>query len=399
MRDVLPEATEALGALTGGLLATFGGHGYRQVTTPAFEYAEVLERGMSSIDRAEQLRFFEPGTGELALLRPDMTPQIARIVATRLAHLPAPWRLAYAGTVLRQRKGRARLGRQATQAGIELIGVAGVAADREVITLAAAAVQAAGLEEFVLELSQVKLGQGALEQVPAPLRGRASEALARKDTALLEAVLSEGRVPQAVRRRLLRLTELYGGLNTLKLAKRQLRDESSRAALADLERVVDALGDAGLGDHLAVDLGELRGHGYYTGVSFNILADGPGEPLGGGGRYDDLLGRYGHPAPATGFALDVGHLQWARSRAGHAAAVSRPPRWVVSSDASTATALRAQGVQVAEVDGPLTAALDFARAWGYDGAVAKGRWTRLDGSAHTGAVNEDALAFVRGERA
>ena len=89
MRDVLPEATEALGALTGGLLATFGGHGYRQVTTPAFEYAEVLERGMSSIDRAEQLRFFEPGTGELALLRPDMTPQIARIVATRLAHLPA----------------------------------------------------------------------------------------------------------------------------------------------------------------------------------------------------------------------------------------------------------------------------------------------------------------------
>ena len=398
MRDVLPEATEALTALTGRLMDTFAGYGYRRVTTPAFEYAEVLERGMSSVDRAEQLRFFEPGTGELTLLRPDMTPQIARIVATRLNHLPAPWRLSYAGTVLRRRKGRARLGRQSTQAGIELIGQPGVSADREVIQLATAALDAAGLSEYVIELSQVRLGQSALEQVPQPLRERASEALGRKDTTLLEAALTEGRVARAARRRLMRLAELWGDLSVLAVAKHQLRDEGSRAALAELERVIEALGEAGLTARLAVDLGDLRGHGYYTGVSFNVLADGPGEPLGGGGRYDDLLGRYGHPAAATGFALDVGHLQWALERSGHAEQPERSPRWVVATDGALARDLRDAGISVAEVDGALQDALDFARAWGYDGAVAKGRWKRVDGSAHTGATADQAtLAFIRGD--
>ena len=399
VRDVLPDAAEALATTTSELMETFGRFGYRRVVTPAFEYAEVLERGMSYVDREEQLRFFEPGTGELTLLRPDMTPQIARIVATRLGHLPPPWRLAYHGTVLRRRKGRARLARQSTQAGIELIGVSGVRADQEVVALAARALEAAGLTGFVLELSQVRLGQSALEEVPEALRSRAAEALARKDTAVLEVVLAEGRVAKSARRRLLRLTELYGDLSVLRAAGRQLRDQASKEALGELRTVVDALEEAGLGPRLAVDLGELRGHGYYTGVSFNILADGPGEPLGGGGRYDDLLGRYGRPAPATGFALDVGHLQWALKAAGRTRPAQRAPRWVVGlGDGATARALREAGVAVAEVDGPLDRALDFARGWGYDGAVVKGRWKRLDGVARRGdKVDEAVLAFVRGE--
>ncbi len=398
MRDVLPDATESLAALTKRLMGTFAGFGYRRVTTPAFEYAEVIERGMSNVDRAEQLRFFEPGTGELTLLRPDMTPQIARIVATRLGHLPAPFRLAYHGTVLRRRKGRARLARQSTQAGIELIGMEGDRADREVIGLAARALRAAGLEDFVIELSQVRLGQQALEDVPEPLRARAAEALARKDNAQLEAILAEGRTPKRTRKRLARLTELYGDRSTLGQAKRRLRDEASREALDELQRVTDALEDAGLGEHLAFDLGELRGHGYYTGVSFNVLADGPGEPLGGGGRYDDLLARYGRPAPATGFALDVGHLQWALERAGAAPELARAPRWVAAVGDPLADSLRAAGVEVSEVEGSLRRALDFARAWGYDGAVGRGRFERLDGSAHEGATLDEAtLAFVRGE--
>lgn len=398
MRDVLPDATETLAALTGRLMGTFAAFGYRRVTTPAFEYAEVIERGMSNVDRAEQLRFFEPGTGELTLLRPDMTPQIARIVATRLGHLPAPFRLAYHGTVLRRRKGRARLARQSTQAGIELIGMAGERADREVIGLAARALAATGLETFVIELSQVRLGQQALEAVAEPLRGRAAEALARKDVTQLEAILAQAKTPKRARQRLTRLTELYGDRSTLATAKRRLRDAASREALDELVRVTDALEDAGLGDHLAFDLGELRGHGYYTGVSFNVLADGPGEPLGGGGRYDDLLGRYGRPAPATGFALDVGHLRWALEVAGATLAVSRAPRWVALAGDPLVEPLRAAGVEVSEVEGALGRALDFARAWGYDGAVGKGRYERLDGSAHEGeTVDEAALAFVRGE--
>ena len=250
----------------------------------------------------------------------------------------------------------------------------------------------------MIELSQVRLGQQALEAVPEALRGRAADALARKDVTQLEAVLAEGRTAERTRQRLARLTELYGDRSILALARRRLRDEASRAALDELSRVTDALEDAGLGERLAFDLGELRGHGYYTGVSFNLLADGPGEPLGGGGRYDDLLGRYGRPAPATGFALDVGHLQWALELAGSAPAVSRPPRWAVAAGDPLVGPLRAAGVEVSEVEGTLKGALDFARAWGYDGAVAKGRFERLDGVTRKGhRLDEAALAFVRGE--
>ena len=402
LRDVLPAATEALAALSARTVATFARFGYRHVTTPAFEYAEVLERGLSRVDHEEQLRFFEPGTGELALLRPDMTPQIARVVATRLAHLPPPWRLSYHGTVLRRRRGRARLARQATQAGVEHIGAAKAAdtlpADREVIVLAASALREVGLDDFVIELSQVRLARHALDDVPEAVRDEAADALARKDVALLERILAPANVHRGTTTRLSTLSSLYGDLGVLRSARRALKDDTSRAALDELERLTDALAAAGLGDHLAVDLGELRGHGYYTGMSFGLLAEGPGEALGRGGRYDDLVGRYGRPAPATGFALDVGHLSWALDACAKAARVDRNPRWVVSDPAESA-ALRAARVDVAERPGSLESALEFARAWGYDGARVGETWARVEGSIHqSDAVDEAALAFVYGPR-
>ncbi|MEO0325265.1 MAG: ATP phosphoribosyltransferase regulatory subunit, partial [Myxococcota bacterium] len=109
MRDVLPEEAAERAALAAAVLGTFARYGYRRVITPAFEYAEVLERGLATVGRRDLLRFVEPESGEVALLRPDITPQIARIVATRLGDRPGPWRLAYQGTVLRRTRGRARL--------------------------------------------------------------------------------------------------------------------------------------------------------------------------------------------------------------------------------------------------------------------------------------------------
>ena len=112
------------------------------------------------------------------------------------------------------------------------------------------------------------------------------------------------------------LCELYGDRTVIADARRRLQNTAARRALDELEKVVERLESAGLGSRVAIDLGDLRRHSYYTGVSMTLLAEGPGEPLGMGGRYDDLLGRYGAPSPATGFAFEVDNVSWALSEAG-----------------------------------------------------------------------------------
>src|SRR6185369_9770065 len=136
MRDLLPPDAARRRNLSRRLLDHFALHGYQIVTPPAFELAEVLERGLGTLDPRDVLRFVEPESGEVAALRPDMTPQIARIAATRLADRPLPMRLCYEGTVLRRRQERARKHRQIPQAGVELLGVAGPDGDLELLSLA-----------------------------------------------------------------------------------------------------------------------------------------------------------------------------------------------------------------------------------------------------------------------
>src|ERR1700722_20128314 len=152
MRDLLPEEAAARRSLARQMLDRFALHGYALVTLPVFEFAEVLERGLGTLDPGDVLRFVEPESGEVAALRPDMTPQIARVIATRLRDRPPPVRLAYEGTVVRRRSGRARKHRQIPQVGVELVGVAGPGGDLELLALAAFAMRAAGLREFTLDL-------------------------------------------------------------------------------------------------------------------------------------------------------------------------------------------------------------------------------------------------------
>ena len=139
MRDLLPAEARARRALGRRVIEHFGLHGFHLVTPPVFELAEVLERGLGTLDPSDVLRFVEPESGEVAALRPDMTPQIARMVSTRLAREPGPVHLCYEGTIVRRRQGRARRNRQVPQAGVELYGVASLDGDLEMLRLAASA--------------------------------------------------------------------------------------------------------------------------------------------------------------------------------------------------------------------------------------------------------------------
>lgn len=374
MRDLLPAEAVARAFLRKRIAETVALYGYDPVVTPVFELADVIERGLDAVDRRDLLRFVEPDTGEVALLRPDITPQIARVVATTLKQQPPPYRLSYEGTVIRRRRGRARLQRQIYQTGGECIGPRGPAADVEVVEVAARAAEATGLRAYRIELAHVQIGRNALEAVPEAFREAVAEAIARKDGHDLDFVLDQAGVAKRSRATLRALVELWGELDVLQRARRVLTGEVEKAALAELSAVAERVASLGLAGRVGIDLGELRGQAYYTGVSFTLLAEGPGEPVGGGGRYDRLLERFDLALPATGFALDLDHLEWALRAAGRAPEVERPVRLAVHGSAASMApvlaALRAAGMVAASLDeAPASEALAYATAWGYDSAL------------------------------
>lgn len=406
MRDLLPPASMTRTLLWQQLMETFDLYGYQRVTTPPVEYAEVIERGLGTVDRRDLVRFVEPDSGEVALLRPDITPQIARIVATRLQDRPAPWRLCYEGTIVRRRRGRARKQRQVLQCGVECIGLRGPEADAEVIEVAVRACERVGLQEFLVELAQVKIGAEVLDHVPGKARSSVVDTLAAKDATKLEKLLKDAGVVAAERKRLLMLCDLYGDRGVIADARRRLRNSAAKRALDELERVVEKLESAGLGDRVAIDLSDLRRHSYYTGVSMTLLANGPGEPLGMGGRYDDLLGRYDAPAPATGFAFEVDNVLWALSSAGVRLRNQLPLRVIVAGGSSarrrkTAETWRNRNARVAVLATKSDSeAKLYAKAWDYDLLIWQqgnsGRLTRIQ-DGRTRALNGEPSDALLGE--
>jgi ATP phosphoribosyltransferase regulatory subunit len=354
MRDLLPEETRERRQLAGRVLERLELFGYELVLLPAFEFAEVLERGLGTLDPSEVLRFVEPESGEVAALRPDMTPQIARMVATRLRERPPPFRLAYEGTVLRRLSGRARKRRQIPQVGVELVGAASPQGDVEVLEVAASVLEASGLSDFVIDLGDAGITRALLANVPADRAAAIADALGRKDEIEVADRMKEAGADPSPLVELLRVKSLEAGVALL--AK-----TPAAAAARRLASLHEAAVSRGLGDRLTADLGEIRSAAYYTGMLFRAYARGSADAIGSGGRYDDLLARFGAPMPAVGFALDLDALALA-VRAASASSAPRE-RVVVVEDEAKARALRERGV--ASVVHAREGAHEYARAWGF----------------------------------
>jgi ATP phosphoribosyltransferase regulatory subunit len=402
MRDLLPEEAANRRALARTVLDRFSLFGYRLVTPPAFELAHVVERGLGAGAASDVLRFIEPESGDVAVLRPDMTPQIARIVATRMRDHAPPYRLAYEGTVVRRRSGRAKKHRQIPQVGVELCGVTDSAADLELLELAANALRATGLTSFTIDISDAGIVRELLTDVPSDRAGDVTLALAKKDEAML-AELAKG---LACATALRALPRLHGGRAALEetvqvLAGGNAAGARAQSAAKRLLALFDAATARGLAPFLTADAGEVRGFAYYTGTTFSIYADGPGEPIGGGGRYDELLARFGAPMAAIGFGLDLDALAWALRTAGAAPRRGGERSVVVVGEAGDArvAALRELGVAAVAI-AHHDAALAHARSWGFgavwSGAtlfdVAREAGTKLDAD---GDADRVATAVVR----
>lgn len=305
VRDFLPRAAARRRALTEQLLATFAAWGFERIVTPAFECDDVLALGLGEAARAATVRFVEPVSGEVVALRPDLTPQVARLVATRLPPSGVPLRLCYDGAVTRVVADRGP--REVLQAGIELIDAEPAAGDAELVAMAACALGALPLAEPHLELGHVAPIQHVLAQFAEPVRATAWTALARGDARALAGLAAA--LPPAARALALALPTLRGPARDVLGAAMQLAWPADvQAALSGLAETLAGartlLGAAAM-PTVRIDLAEVRGFDYYTGLRIAGYARGAADAVLRGGRYDDLIARYGSRRRAVGFAVDV----------------------------------------------------------------------------------------------
>jgi ATP phosphoribosyltransferase regulatory subunit len=299
-RDVLPDEMRELRDITEAVRGVFELDGYGEVWTPTLEYETVLGRGGGA---PPAYRVFDDH-GEVLALRTDMTIPIARLVASRYPTAEPPLRFCYFAHAYRGVRPHRGQMREFLQAGIELVGSPAPLGTAEALTVLCHALTATGLRGYRIALGDASLYRTLLRSfhVVDAVGDRLVAALVARDFVALEAELAQLGLDDADAQLLLRVPQLRGGAEVLGAAEGPLAE-----AVAGLRRV-HALLAPEVAERVILDLGLVRDLGYYTGAVFEVYDPALGAPLGGGGRYDDLLGRFGRPLPAVGFALGIDRL-------------------------------------------------------------------------------------------
>ena len=306
-RDILPPESTRLLDVQAMILKRFRLHGFREIITPTLEYSEVVEEPKL---RDASFKLFDPDN-QMLLLRPEMTTPIARLVTQRLRNAPTPHKLSYALPVYR-RTGVGR-GQSAEfhQAGVEVVGSTSPGEDAGTIALLIETLESLGLRaprDFVLVLGQAAFYEGYLRRVAPDVVSELLEALAAKDLVRVDEISANVTAEGAGVREIPRLVGPAPDASVLKRAARYAEGEAA-AALDNLRDILAHL-DAGGGhlDSVMLDLGLIGRHNYYTGAVYEVYAAGLGFTVANGGRYDNLLRRFGELLPATGFAISLERL-------------------------------------------------------------------------------------------
>lgn len=342
--DVLPSEARHIEELRRSLLDTARGYGYELVMPPLLEHLESLLTGTGEALDLQTFKLVDQLSGRTLGLRADSTPQVARIDA-HLLNRQGVARLSYCGPVVHTRIDRPLASREPLQFGAEIYGHAGLEADLEVIELAQACLQGAGVSALQLDLADVRIIDAVLHPVSLPVSQvqQIHAALAGKDVAELQSLARD--LPAAVRRDLCALPHLMGDVAVLAEARQVLQPSAAlHAALDNLHW----LADHASGLNVSVDLADLRGYAYYTGMRFALFAvgqqgrAGQAMELARGGRYDEVGAVFGRKRPAVGFSLDLKELVSALAPRPLVAAIRAP--WGMESGLRQAVAdLRAQG--------------------------------------------------------
>jgi len=303
IEDILPPTAQGIERVRARLLELFRVHGYELVIPPMLEYLESLLTGTGHDLDLRTFKLVDQLSGRMMGVRADITPQVARIDAHFLNRRGVT-RLCYAGSVLHTRPRGLNATREPLQIGAEIYGHGGIESDLEVHRLLAGALAVCGVTDARLDIGHVAVFRALCRhgRVAVELEAELYEGLAAKDLPVLRTVTK--RLPPATRKALLALPELYGDASVLDRARRALPDYPEiRMALRDLRTLA-----RNMDLPVSVDLADLRGYHYHSGVVFAAYAPAVPGALALGGRYDEVGRAFGRARPATGFSMDLRSL-------------------------------------------------------------------------------------------
>ena len=307
VRDIYNGECARKNRLSERMKSVLKSYGYRDIQTPTFEFFDIFNQDKGSLPSNQMYKFFDR-EGNTLVLRPDITPSIARAVSKYFNEENFSMRFSYTGNIFINNSSLQGRMKESTQMGAELIGDQSIDADAEMIALAVRLLLAAGLTEFQIDVGHVGFFKGLIEEcgMNEETEQTLRELIENKNYFGVEAMTDNPA--------LIRLPKLFGSQEILKEAKRLTSNMKALSAITRLERLYEILGIYGLQKYVTFDLGMLTQYDYYTGVIFRGYTYGTGDAVVKGGRYDTLLQKFGKDAASVGLAVVVDELLNALSR-------------------------------------------------------------------------------------
>ena len=290
-------------------------YSYRDIQTPTFEYFDIFSKEKGSAPSNEMFKFFDRDNNTL-VLRPDITPSIARCVAKYYETEELPIRLCYEGNTFTNKISHQGKLCEVTQVGGELVNDDSSAADAEILATVVDCIQASGLEEFQVEVGEVDFFKGVIEEAGLSVEEESHirAYIQNKNFFGLQEYVKQLDISEHLKQVLVSFEHLFGGVDMLEQAQKLVQNRRSLEALDRLQKVYQALAFYHCEEHISFDLSMLSDFKYYTGILFKGYTYGTGAAIVRGGRYNALLRQYGKEAPAIGFAFVIDELMNAISR-------------------------------------------------------------------------------------
>lgn len=291
------------------------GYGYHDIQTPSFEFFDIFNKERGSVASKNMFKLFDR-EGNTLVLRPDMTPSIARCAAKYFEGSTDPIRLCYVGnTFVNNSRYQGRL-KETTQAGCELIGDASIGADAEMIAILIESILSSGLREFQVELGHIGFFKGLVKEtgLSQESENELREIIREKNIFRVGEILENENISKERGECFYKLAQLFGDVEILDKAKELTNDNMALNAINHLEKVYELLKVYGFEKYVSFDLGMLSNLDYYTGVIFQAYTYDVGEPVANGGRYDKLIGQFGNDMASIGFCITIDLLHQALKR-------------------------------------------------------------------------------------
>lgn len=315
VRDIYNRECEGKLYLQQKIHAVLKKYGYHDIQTPSFEFFDIFSKEKGTVASNQMYKFFDR-EGNTLVLRPDMTPPIARCVSKYYMDEAMPVRLCYAGqTFINNAEHQGKL-KERTQIGAELLGENKADFDCEVLAVTIEALLDCGLKEFQIEAGHALFFEGLLEEahIPEEDEEEVRKLVENKNFFGMEEYLSSLGIEEDLKKIFIRLPELIGSGEVISEAKKLISNEKTDHALARLEKVYKLLSYYGYDKYVSFDLSTVANRNYYTGIIFAGYTYGTGDAIVTGGRYDNLVKQFGKDIPSIGFAVDLDRLLMAMSR-------------------------------------------------------------------------------------